>query len=108
MEGTFLPNRQTEPGGSLIPSEGDPVQTQMRMPGIRHIATTVKDFDPAVADLERPLPDIELSRDCIRSSGDAAHRTTSLPQSATRLVEPSFPHFQRPDDDSCLPAVFGS
>lgn len=36
----------------LIPSEGDPVATAMKTPGIRHIAIKVDDFDEGVKDLE--------------------------------------------------------
>lgn len=36
----------------LIPSEGDAVATEMRTPGIRHLAIKVDDFDEGVKDLE--------------------------------------------------------
>lgn len=36
----------------LIPSEGSPVEAQMKTPGIRHLAIAVDDFDSAVEDLE--------------------------------------------------------
>ena len=36
----------------IIPSEGDAVKTQMKTPGIRHIAITVDDFDAAKQDIE--------------------------------------------------------
>jgi len=43
------------PDGTMIefiPAEGDPVKTQMKTPGIRHMAITVEDFEGAVKDLE--------------------------------------------------------
>ena len=36
----------------IIPSEGDPVKTQMKTPGIRHLAISVDDIDAGKADLE--------------------------------------------------------
>ena len=36
----------------IIPSQGDPAQTAMRTPGIRHIAVSVTDFDAAHEDLK--------------------------------------------------------
>ncbi len=36
----------------LIPSEGDAVGTEMRTPGIRHLAVKVDDFDEGVKDLQ--------------------------------------------------------
>ncbi len=37
----------------IIPSVGDPVATQMKTPGIRHIAVSVSDFDAAHEDLKK-------------------------------------------------------
>jgi glyoxylase I family protein len=37
----------------LIPSIGDPVKTEIKTPGIRHLAIKVKDFDAAVKALEQ-------------------------------------------------------
>jgi glyoxylase I family protein len=36
----------------IIPSEGDPVKTEMKTPGIRHLAISVDDFDAGKKDLE--------------------------------------------------------
>lgn len=36
----------------LIPAEGDAVETEMRTPGIRHLAIKVDDFDEGVSDLQ--------------------------------------------------------
>ncbi len=36
----------------LIPSAGDAPETDMKTPGIRHLAVSVDDFDAGVADLE--------------------------------------------------------
>ncbi len=35
----------------IIPSEGDAVETQMKTPGIRHLAISVDDFDAGKKDL---------------------------------------------------------
>lgn len=35
----------------IIPSVGDPVKTEMKTPGIRHLAVAVDDFDAALEDL---------------------------------------------------------
>jgi glyoxylase I family protein len=37
----------------LIPSIGEPVKTEIKTPGIRHLAIKVEDFDAAVQALER-------------------------------------------------------
>jgi glyoxylase I family protein len=37
----------------IIPSQGDAVKTEMKTPGIRHIAVMVSDFDAAHQDLKR-------------------------------------------------------
>jgi glyoxylase I family protein len=37
----------------LIPSIGDPVKTEIKTPGIRHLAIKVEDFDAGVQALER-------------------------------------------------------
>jgi glyoxylase I family protein len=36
----------------IIPSDGPAVESQMRTPGIRHIAISVDDFDQARSDLQ--------------------------------------------------------
>ena len=36
----------------IIPSEGDPVETQMKTAGIRHLAISIDDIDAGKADLE--------------------------------------------------------
>ena len=36
----------------LIPAEGEPAETAMRTPGIRHLAIKVDDFDEGVKDLQ--------------------------------------------------------
>ena len=43
------------PDGTMlefIPSEGDPVRTTMKTPGVRHLAIKVDDIDAGVEDLE--------------------------------------------------------
>jgi glyoxylase I family protein len=35
----------------IIPSIGDPVKTEFKTPGIRHLAITVEDYDAALSDL---------------------------------------------------------
>ena len=37
----------------IIPSEGDPVATRMKTPGLRHLAVWADDFDGAHAELKR-------------------------------------------------------
>jgi catechol 2,3-dioxygenase-like lactoylglutathione lyase family enzyme len=37
----------------IIPSEGDPVATRMKTPGLRHLAVWADDFDSAHAELKR-------------------------------------------------------
>ncbi len=37
----------------IIPSEGDPVPSHMKTPGIRHLAISVSDFDRAAGDLRQ-------------------------------------------------------
>ncbi|MDP2998069.1 MAG: VOC family protein [Acidobacteriota bacterium] len=37
----------------IIPSEGDPVATKMKTPGLRHLAVWVDGFDGAYAELQR-------------------------------------------------------
>lgn len=36
----------------IIPSVGDPVKTEMKTPGIRHLAIAVDDFESAMKDLQ--------------------------------------------------------
>jgi glyoxylase I family protein len=51
-QGNFFIRAQNDFMIEIIPSDGPAIESQMRTPGIRHIAISVDDFDRARSDLQ--------------------------------------------------------